>query len=289
MTTRFYIPGSEWLYMKIYIGSFTADRFIAEHLGVFSNNLLKKQMIDLWFFIRYQDPEYHIRARFHTKQAENLGKLLQLFPAFLRDCGYDERLSPRIEVGTYARELHRYGEDLMDLTEQMFFIDSVHSCKIIKNLLDTHASELRRVLVSMLSVDSYMNAFKMSLDLKESLLSSISKGYSEEFSGRIDMKKMRSIYYNNKAAIEKFMDGTTNGEEKNDQLFQLIDARSEDINPIADAILYKREGRGIIETLPSYLHMMNNRLFNSKSRVYELLSYCYLHIYYKSLLARNIY
>ena len=65
MTERYLIPGSEWLFFKIYTGPKSADTLLAGPLRILVTSLLERAHVDSFFFIRYTDPEYHIRLRFH--------------------------------------------------------------------------------------------------------------------------------------------------------------------------------------------------------------------------------
>lgn len=70
MTERYLIPGSEWLFFKIYTGPKSADTLLAGPLRILVTSLLERAHVDSFFFIRYTDPEYHIRLRFHLPHRE---------------------------------------------------------------------------------------------------------------------------------------------------------------------------------------------------------------------------
>jgi len=57
---RTFIPGDEWLYIKLYTGYKTADTILTEILPEIISKLKDEQLIDKWFFIRYYDPHYHL-------------------------------------------------------------------------------------------------------------------------------------------------------------------------------------------------------------------------------------
>ena len=68
---RKFIFGSEWLYYKIYLGKKTADLLLV-HLKPLIEKLLYQQKISHWFFIKYEDPDNHLRLRFHIPDSSNL-------------------------------------------------------------------------------------------------------------------------------------------------------------------------------------------------------------------------
>ncbi|HEV7514771.1 MAG TPA: lantibiotic dehydratase, partial [Thermoanaerobaculia bacterium] len=53
---RSFPPGSEWLYVKLYTGSSTADRVLRELIAPVVEEALGQGAADGWFFIRYGDP-----------------------------------------------------------------------------------------------------------------------------------------------------------------------------------------------------------------------------------------
>ncbi len=74
--TRVCFPGSSnWLFAKIYLGSEEVNRFLIERLIPFAESLQEKKLILGFFFIRYHDPDAHIRFRIKINCLESLGQL----------------------------------------------------------------------------------------------------------------------------------------------------------------------------------------------------------------------
>ena len=109
-----------WIYMKIY------------GLGTRTNELLKKSISELlnkinvekWFFIRYADPEEHIRLRLKfTNPSEaflNLRKIIEWEKEQKA-----QGLFKKSIFDTYRREINRYGGmNLIPLAESVFCKDS---------------------------------------------------------------------------------------------------------------------------------------------------------------------
>ncbi len=69
---RDFCLGSQWLYYKIYTGVKTADHILVKKLSTIIFSLEKEKKIQKWFFIRYRDPEEHIRLRFLVDDIDNL-------------------------------------------------------------------------------------------------------------------------------------------------------------------------------------------------------------------------
>ena len=74
---RTFIIGEEWLYYKIYCGNRTSDTILIDVIKPLTESLLKEKIIDKWFFIRYSDPENHLRVRFHCSNISKLGLIIE--------------------------------------------------------------------------------------------------------------------------------------------------------------------------------------------------------------------
>jgi hypothetical protein len=57
-------PGSEWLYIKLFTGPATADQVLRRIASVLTWALTAGGD-DQWFFLRYGDPDWHLRLRIH--------------------------------------------------------------------------------------------------------------------------------------------------------------------------------------------------------------------------------
>ncbi|HEY6325505.1 MAG TPA: lantibiotic dehydratase [Candidatus Cybelea sp.] len=56
-------PGSAWLYMKVYLGEQAFDDFLQRALVPQLHDLVRCGRVDRWFFLRYADPQSHLRVR----------------------------------------------------------------------------------------------------------------------------------------------------------------------------------------------------------------------------------
>lgn len=116
---RTFAPGSEWLYAKIYTGTAAADVVLRETV----TRLLVEPAIRSWFFVRYGDPEWHLRVRFRGDPSR-LTNLLGLLHEALAPKLSDGRIW-RVQLDTYEREVERYGGPAgVELAEEIFHADS---------------------------------------------------------------------------------------------------------------------------------------------------------------------
>lgn len=113
--------GGPWLFWKLYTGYSTADRLLVESIAPAMRRLQQEGRMASWFFVRYSDPDHHLRLRVRGGDAGDLLKELGTLFASLLENGW---LS-KVQLDTYARELERYGgADQIDRIETLFAADS---------------------------------------------------------------------------------------------------------------------------------------------------------------------
>jgi thiopeptide-type bacteriocin biosynthesis protein len=286
----FYL-GSEWLYYKIYSGVKTADKLLAEVIKPLTEEITSKELADKFFFLRYNDPETHIRLRFHVKDISNLGIIISLVHQYLEPC-INTGMIHKVQTDMYKRELERYGDNSIDLTEDFFHIDSV----TVINLLNSVDSDEtgNRILwqFALLSIDELLDAFHYSLDNKLHLLEAMKEGFFQEHGGNKELKmQLDAKYRANRKSLESvlFREPTALGEIS--PLIELLKWKSTELKPIIKNLLdLKRNGLlkvTVDNLLSSYIHMMMNRIFMSRQRVCEMVTYDILFRYYTSVKARQ--
>lgn len=124
--TPTHLPGGEWLYAKLYTA---AER----HTGLLAHEVPKllaslPRGIDRWFFVRYRDPQPHLRLRFHCAGTTGALTALHSWAEELRGRG----LAGDLVLAAYDPELERYGGPAaMAAAERVFHADSV----LVLNLL----------------------------------------------------------------------------------------------------------------------------------------------------------
>ena len=290
MTKRSFILGEEWLYYKIYSGAKTSDLILTDVIKPIAESLLKKKIIDKWFFIRYADPKHHIRLRFHLQNLDKIGEIITCLQPTLNEY-MNEDLIWKIQTDTYNRELERYGTKTMELSEALFFHDSEAIASFLSLIEGDEGDELRW-LYGLRMVDSLLNCFSYPIDHKVNLLERLKTGFGVEFGmNRFLKKQLDNKYRQERKKIEDFF--SLDEQKTHDYLpiLKVLSKFKNSIPPIAEDLIHlhshKKLEIEIENLLSSYIHMTMNRLFKSKNRVYELVCYDFMYRYYKSILARN--
>ncbi|TCD29598.1 hypothetical protein EZ456_00860 [Pedobacter psychrodurus] len=128
--TRHFFPGSEWLYVKIFLNENTAQQVLITLFKLLDNNEgtfgYKK-----WFFIRYYEHGHHIRLRILLHSAADFQQAYFLVKHTLDPFIVHQQIS-NIQLDTYERELERYGAGQIEVAESLFDIDSRFCAYIFK-------------------------------------------------------------------------------------------------------------------------------------------------------------
>ncbi|MEH6376260.1 lantibiotic dehydratase [Streptomyces sp. KLMMK] len=117
------LPGGEWLYAKVYTSARRQNDLLTHRLP----DLLAvaSEYIERWFFLRYADPEPHLRIRFQGVPSRLNLHLLPLLHDWVASL-HKEGLARRLVLDTYVPEAERYGDPrALHLAENVFHTDSL--------------------------------------------------------------------------------------------------------------------------------------------------------------------
>jgi thiopeptide-type bacteriocin biosynthesis protein len=282
---RTFTPGDHWLFLKIYTGFKTADQLITEVIAPLANQLLNNQVISKWFFIRYSDPELHLRLRFLLTDANKVGIPIVMFNQALQE-HIQNGLVWKVQIDTYQREIERYGAATMELSESLFFYDSVYFAEILR-VIHGEETEMLRWLSSLASVDALLNDFSFDLPKKVGFITMVKENFTREFGLENSRSQLSDKYRTHRKAIEEVINTT---DEKYQDIHIILEARSISLTLIATKIMqYIEKGEKLYSLLSIYTHMMMNRWFRSKQRMHEAVVYDFLLKFYKSKAAKEIY
>ncbi len=292
---RRFSPGSEWLSLKIYSGNTALDHLLAEKLLPLINENLS--LFDKWFFIRYGDPQWHLRLRFYGKPESLYGLLLPKLNALIEPMIAMGELH-KAELFTYEREVERYGgPESMALVESLFMTDSVLISETVK--LELEYEEEVRWRIALLMTDKLLTAFEYSTTQKLEFISTLRTGFGKEFHESSNLRKqLGSKFKQSEQLLLADFAFAQQSSEVNKQdnsiendLSALLNRWFDNSLPVIDKLLtlIKSEqglkcSKGTL--LSSILHMHNNRLFKAYGREHELVMHDFLRRYYFSMAKR---
>ncbi|HRG01693.1 MAG TPA: lantibiotic dehydratase [Bacteroidia bacterium] len=278
---------NEWLYYKIYAGPKTCDEILISHINEITSTLLKKKDIDSWFFIRYNDPDSHLRFRLHISDLKKINKIKEYIENHLTPL-INQYLISEIQTDNYEKELNRYGVNSMQLIEQLFNYDSEFVMNILSSLNEFNEDALRWQ-IAIKSVDDLLNDFNFNIKDKHILISQLNTAFFNEHGASKELKiKLDTKYRNLKKQVADVFAWKENSilHTFND----LFEKRSKSNKPIVNSILFLEQKNNlqipINELIASILHMNLNRLFMGRNRTNEFVVYNLLSRYYKSKLVR---
>jgi thiopeptide-type bacteriocin biosynthesis protein len=278
---RTFPPGSEWLYFKLYTGSATADQLLREKIGPLVAELFRSGAIDRWFFVRYGDPEWHLRLRFHGAPDALHAEVLPAIQAFatpLLAAGW----LWRCQLDTYEREIERYGgAQGIVLAEQIFHVDSEAALEIIETLEAGDTGLDERWRLTLRGIDLLLDDFGFDLRTKLTALSKAHAEFAKEF--HVDAKLKKQIgcrFRKERASLEAALDASHSAEGGFSAGFEILRRRSARLAPIVCELKGFEANRQLSTPLEklalSCLHMHANRLLRSAQRENELVLYSFL-------------
>ena len=283
---RNFSVGSEWLYFKFYVGTKMADSVLTQALKPLVEQLLDEKLIDKWFFIRYADPEKHIRFRVHLNDLSSIGNVfLQIKNAV--QSFENEGIIWKMIVDSYQREIERYGGEFMELTESIFYEDS----RAIIGMLEQTWGEEREVIRwqwCLKLIDDYLNDFELSLEKKRNLMEQMKTSFAIEFKINKELKlQLDQRFRNNRGLIESILDNSHNENHEYYPLFEFIHTKSLNIKPLIQQVKSLKSEDELNKYLSDTIHMTVNRTIGDNQRTHELVMYDFLFRYYQAELARK--
>ena len=287
---RSFATGSEWLYVKLFTGTSTADQVLGEVVEPVVAMAKQSGAIDDWFFLRHGDPEWHVRVRFHGVPARLVGEVLPALNEAAASLLADGRIW-RVQLDTYEREVERYGGARgMELSERLFGADSDAVLVIVATLSGDEGSDARWRL-ALRGMDLLLCDLGMDLPTKKQIMKQIRDSFAEEFRANAALEKqLGSKFRKERPSLETLLDRANDAESWLAQGLAVLDARSARNAPIC-AALRAAEAKNqlsspVRDLAASYLHMHANRILASAARAQELVLYDFLHHLYEGQIAR---
>jgi thiopeptide-type bacteriocin biosynthesis protein len=276
------IPFEDCLSLKIYCGERIAEYILANELAPLLKSFTNLNKSNYWFFIRYHDPDPHLRIRLFSADRLLLFNTYQLIEKKIASYVKDDIIFS-LQIDTYKREFERYGRNSLLFFEHLFFEES---CLIV-TLLDSINNDLKdedyRVFFVLRLCAIYLNVYFKSIEDKLEFTDKIKNSFVLEFKDTIHVKESLRIKYNDYKPYAFLIETEPVALNSDPQLNILLKHLSDFERNVASKIDYfKTETQ-----LASILHMAINRIFIAEQRLHELFLYDILVKYYKSSIARS--
>ncbi len=279
---RIYLPGDEWVYLKVYCHPAISNNILTQNIKSCITILKKQKILKGWYFIRYADPDNHLRIRVQINP-DDASEVLKCFEKRLRN-HVEKGSVNNLLLDTYRREIERYGSDTIEYIEKIFQVSSDLILNYLKNIgkKQTIFSELHLALIS---VHSFLEIFYDDNLRRIGLLKGLHEGMRHEFEDSKQVKlqmdnKYReySFFINNMDNHKAEIVGIVGKKEYNTYLKALS---------LLKLNTARFESEKLMMLIADIIHMHLNRLFNERQRKHEFVIYYMLHKYYLSSEARR--
>lgn len=294
-----FAPGSEWLYAKIYGGAATADRVLVEHLRPVLEQLSARGLIRQWFFLRYSDPDEHLRLRIQATPnllQHEVWPIVREALAAAREAG----LAGRVQLDTYQREVRRYGGPVgVQLAETWFAADSRAALALIAATPGGQGQDLRWRM-ALVGLDRMLDDLGFDLAEKARVARQARDGFAAEFGVNAGLRQQLSQKFRAERGLLTALfiapdylaaEASNNEPTERDTIVAAFIKRSRDTRPIAQAFRHLDErgalGCTLEELALSLMHMWVNRVARAAHRAQEVVLYDFLDRLYHSQLART--
>ncbi len=259
------LPFEDWISLKLYFEEWEQDNILIENFKQYFRNILLLNNVEKAFYIRYKDPESHIRLRIKIKNYNK--ELLEILQELINELKTVTILNKCI-WDTYVPEINRYGgPKCITKAEELFCSNSILDLALIENvkhkcdnlkLEDMYLISAYKILINMELTDveilDFLNQYKYGKKSNKEFKQLYLK-FGDILNGKINFEK-----------IKKYDHGI--------QLLTLLDYNSKIYKEYYTLV---KNNNSVVECksiVCSILHMHFNRLIGTNRGLeYKLTSY----------------
>jgi thiopeptide-type bacteriocin biosynthesis protein len=286
---RSFPPGSEWLYTKLYAGAASVDRLLTQVVAPVVASVLGSGAADRWFFIRFGDPQWHLRLRFHGAPRALRNEVLEALSSALEPLR-QQGVWWKLQLDTYEREVERYGgPEAMLLAEQLFQVDSEAVLSLLAQLSGDAGADARWRL-ALRGMDLLLSDLGLDLEARARVARQARDGFGQEFRSDAELERqLASRFRQERRALDSLLDDQGPADAALAPGLAVLRERSRKLAPLV-AELRGLQARGQLsvpleELAWSFLHMHVNRMSRAAARPQEMALYDLLTRLYSSRVA----
>lgn len=286
---RTFLPGAEWLFAKIYASPTQLDHLLLDQVAPVVRKIMASGDADGWFFIRYADPEWHLRLRFHGEPKKlNADVLPQLWECLQRE--REQGRTRCVQLDTYEREFERYGGPAgMLIAERLFEFDSELALEVLSAIAGSLGEKVRWRL-AFCSVNALLAGLEFDLNARHHLVETLGRLQEKNLTvAHRYRKQLAGKFREERPSLEKLLEISTSEFPEAAQIaLQRFSGRVKTISAELEWLRQRRAlTKPVAELAASYVHMHLNRLFRSSANAQEMVLYDFLARVYESKLARE--
>jgi thiopeptide-type bacteriocin biosynthesis protein len=288
---RRFVPGSEWLYARLYCGEAAGDRTLLHAVAPVAGRAVAEGVIDKWFFLRYGHPDHHLRVRLHGDPEALRLALWPCMSAALEPL-LDDGTVWRVELATYEREAARYGgEHGVELSETMFWLDSEAVCEALMFLEERGNGRDDRWRIAMLGADWLLEDLGLDPAARLEIYRGARARFADEFGvGAAFFRQLGERFRAQRGEIAAVLSRDPRHVPAIAPACEALRRRSDRSKPLCDELRARERDGRLSQPLDwlggSLQHLHVNRVLRSAQRAQELVLYDLLRRHYESELAR---
>ncbi len=286
-------PGSEWLFAKLYSGPSGADTVLRQVVAPAVERSRRLRAVDEWFFVRYADPDWHVRLRMRGDperlRAEVMPILFdQIQPLLAAGVLW------RIQLDTYERELERYGGPAgTALSERIFHADSAAVMRVIQ-LVEGDLTADDRWRLALIGMDRLFTDLGLDVGDRLAVVRAARDAFASEL--RIDARLRRQLddrFRRERVGLEQLMIDPTAADAPPlvAAAARFFEPRSRVVRSVAAELASLADAGelrvGWRELAGSHVHMHANRILGCSVRAQEFVLYDLLSRLYWAWIGRS--
>lgn len=270
---------ASWTYLKCYLAPATSNDVI-DACAAELRPAISRGAVDRWFFVRYADPETHLRLRFHGESRTAAGETARRIERALRPFIEAGRIW-RLQHENYVAEPTRFGGvEALPHAERIFWRDSEAAVDAIHLVQSGGVPEW---LAAIVSVDALMDDF----GLDEAARCRFARARRDVYFAEVDD---RAALLRHAAAIARKYRRQVMAElSAPTAISAIFAARSAAVaRSVARLGALDRANRLTVprlDVLASLVHMAANRIFSADQRMQEALALDLLALAYDAVAA----
>jgi thiopeptide-type bacteriocin biosynthesis protein len=283
-------PGGPWLYQKLYCGPLVTNEVLLEVVARVVELGKRRGLIERWFFVRYADPDWHLRFRVRGDPTRLWQEVAPALQREAEDLLADGRVW-RAQLDTYDPELERYGgSEGLDLAEQFFAVDSETALEALAACAESEEADLDARLV-LRGADLILDGLGYTLPERLPLLERLRRGYLEDCHAGPEYEHQLAVRFRAQRPRLEAMFRPAEADPALAAGQRALERRVHEGHSILARIREcSRDGR-LSQTLDSVaaslMHMQANRWLTTAAIAQELVVYDFLGRLYRSRLARG--
>jgi len=272
-TTKFCL-GSEWLSVKVYLGPGSVEQLLLKQIVPLFDGFRRRMPGFKFYFLRYADPEWHLRIRIKIVNDEELITIIKSFKSLFKPMLLNGPIK-NVVYDTYEQESDRYGGSAsIQMAENIFSANSVAVLNMLEIVLNEKNDDLRWRF-ALLGSYKLLNMFIESEDSQVNYITRLRDGFGAEFGdgGKL-RRQLGELYKKHRPIIQQdFIDLSMSHKIMTKSIKRQFDNIEKEVVSYLSLSKKGKLTRGIDDILSAHLHMFNNRMFVSYGREQEFVIY----------------